>query len=272
MSTTDPLAAAGLLPIAGPGHLRRPVGGAVPTRGGLSDAHRHAADPASCAGELDTPWPRTGRHDQVRRLEPRPWSAARADMRRTAGRRTRTQPVGRPGPAGRAAPLPRIAAGACRPGPDAARPRSLRAPASTSGRVSAPVPAPMSRTSSPGRMAAASTTRRAQRSSRACHPQRTGPDAGTTHHHRVHDHARHGTDQPAATSTGFPSSPSARARTADAVAAGESPTQPGRQPLERGEGQPAHARWAGSGCPAGRTSSRGSPSRTPRRPAARGHG
>jgi hypothetical protein len=66
------------------------------------------------------------------------------------------------------------------------------APARTSGAVSAPSPAPTSRTSSPGTTPAASTTRCAQRLSSGCHPQapRACPEPGTTDHHKeVHDHA-----------------------------------------------------------------------------------
>jgi hypothetical protein len=70
---------------------------------------------------------------------------------------------------------------------------STRAPASSRGAVSAPPPAPRSRTSSPGRTCAASTTRRAHASSSGCQPQARreprgrgrghGPAADTPHHH-----------------------------------------------------------------------------------------
>jgi hypothetical protein len=62
-----------------------------------------------------------------------------------------------------------------------------RAPASTSGSVSAPVPAPMSTTRSPGRTPDSATRRCAAVSVSRCHPQRGRRfPAGTTHHHRHH--------------------------------------------------------------------------------------
>ena len=61
-----------------------------------------------------------------------------------------------------------------------------RAPRSTRGRVSAPVPAPTSSTRSPGVMPALSMSRSAQRLSSRCHPHRVrSPD---TANHREHCH------------------------------------------------------------------------------------
>jgi hypothetical protein len=61
-----------------------------------------------------------------------------------------------------------------------------RAPRLTRGRVSAPVPAPTSRTRSPALMPALSTSRSAHRLSSRCHPHRVrSPD---TANHREHCH------------------------------------------------------------------------------------
>jgi hypothetical protein len=60
-----------------------------------------------------------------------------------------------------------------------------RAPASSSGRVKLPVPAPRSITSSPGRTSAAATTSSAQPGSRRCHPHDRRPD---TAHCAERDH------------------------------------------------------------------------------------
>jgi hypothetical protein len=60
-----------------------------------------------------------------------------------------------------------------------------RAPASSSGTVRLPVPAPRSTTSSPGRTSAAATINSAQCGSRRCHPHGGRPD---TAHHEERDH------------------------------------------------------------------------------------
>ena len=60
-----------------------------------------------------------------------------------------------------------------------------RAPPSSSGRVSLPVPAPSSTTSSPGRTSAAVTISSAQCGSRQCQPHDGRPD---TAHHEERDH------------------------------------------------------------------------------------
>jgi hypothetical protein len=76
---------------------------------------------------------------------------------------------------------------------------STRAPASRRCRVSVPVPAPMSTTSSPGRIAVSATMRAAHSSTRGCQPQLRrdpgralpgpeGTEAGTPHHHHEHVH------------------------------------------------------------------------------------
>ena len=67
---------------------------------------------------------------------------------------------------------------------------TTRAPARTRWPVSAPVPAPMSRTSSPGLTSAAATTRAAHSSSSRCHPHapRDRPEAGTADHRQVAAH------------------------------------------------------------------------------------
>ena len=59
-----------------------------------------------------------------------------------------------------------------------------RAPAATSGAVSAPDPAPMSSTRSPGRIPASATTKVAQRLSSRCHPH-SGRGCPATEHHEV---------------------------------------------------------------------------------------
>jgi hypothetical protein len=61
-----------------------------------------------------------------------------------------------------------------------------RAPRRTIGRVSAPVPAPISRTKSPDVIPAFSTSRSAQRLSSRCHPHRVG--FSDTADHREHCH------------------------------------------------------------------------------------
>ena len=60
-----------------------------------------------------------------------------------------------------------------------------RAPASSNGRVRAPMPAPRSTTSSPGRIAARATIRSAQSGSSRCQPHGRRPD---TTHHEDHRH------------------------------------------------------------------------------------
>jgi hypothetical protein len=71
------------------------------------------------------------------------------------------------------------------------------APAATNGRVSAPVPAPMSSTSSPGRTAASATSRVAHSSRSGCHPQAPPgrPEAGMTNSHEEATHAGHATER-----------------------------------------------------------------------------
>src|SRR5579863_5534094 len=68
---------------------------------------------------------------------------------------------------------------------------TTRAPARTRCAVSAPWPAPRSRTSSPGRTPAAATTRAAHSSVSRCQPhaRRDRPEAGTADHHHVATHA-----------------------------------------------------------------------------------
>jgi hypothetical protein len=82
---------------------------------------------------------------------------------------------------------------------------TTRAPAASRCRVSAPRPAPMSRTSWPGRIRACATICAAHSSRSGCQPQtpsllgllpspqaRRNRPADTTHHHEDHGHARHG--------------------------------------------------------------------------------
>jgi hypothetical protein len=66
-----------------------------------------------------------------------------------------------------------------------------RAPVSSSGRVSAPVPAPMSSTRAPGGSAAWRTNRSAQRGSSWCQPHsRRAPTEARRHHHHAHRPSR----------------------------------------------------------------------------------
>jgi hypothetical protein len=69
-----------------------------------------------------------------------------------------------------------------------------RAPAASRCTVNAPSPAPISRTSSPGRRAASATTRAAHSSTSGCHPQppRDNPEAGTTDQRQEGEHAPDG--------------------------------------------------------------------------------
>jgi hypothetical protein len=79
-----------------------------------------------------------------------------------------------------------------------------RAPRSTRGRVSAPVPAPMSSTRSPAVMPASSMSRSAHRLSSRCHPHRVR--FSDTANHREHCHAetlRHQLTVCSQTSCGF---------------------------------------------------------------------
>jgi hypothetical protein len=76
-----------------------------------------------------------------------------------------------------------------------------RAPASSNGSVRAPIPAPRSTTSSPGRIAAPATMRSAQSGSSRCQPHGRRPD--TTHREDDH-HDRHTSDPLAQAATQFP--------------------------------------------------------------------
>lgn len=70
---------------------------------------------------------------------------------------------------------------------------TTRAPAATRAAVMAPRPAPMSRTSCPGRMAARSTRRSAHSGSSSCQPHRRRDRATTAHrdHEDAHGRSRH---------------------------------------------------------------------------------
>lgn len=82
---------------------------------------------------------------------------------------------------------------------------TTRAPARTRCAVSAPSPAPMSNTSSPGRTAAALTTRAAHSSWSRCQPhaRRDRPRADTTYRHCVDAHAPDRSPPPALRSIQF---------------------------------------------------------------------
>jgi len=169
----------------------------------------HGALPAAGAGGVRAgPPPRhIDVQDEVRRLQPaalvqQPAKDGGRDGERRVGHDVERSPGSR---RSAASALTRVMSSPNRSRSASARPgcRSTamtRAPEATNGPVSAPKPAPMSSTRSPGPMPEASTMRSAQVGSSWCQPHRRRDRATATHHHAD----RHA-DQPCRASASGPS-------------------------------------------------------------------